>query len=414
LFEKQLLVLFVFLSFLGVTSAFSMAARGWSGYIDSLFNHRIENFTISHIANWKSHGSPYPAYPDLPAVLIILVVMLMCSLGVNFASIVNSLLTAVAASLLVFITVCGFFFANFDNWSKIPGGFFPNGLNGVLKASSSCFYAFQGYEILGISAEETVNPKKDIPRSIVLVLCIVTLLYVSVAMSFTLMIPYNEVTISAPFPGAFEYNSINWAKYIVEIGPILALANMCSLEMFTIQRLTFSMSEDGLLFKFLSHVNKYTKVPLGPIFTFGPIVVILVLSIDLSNLIGFMVTFTFIQYSLFAAYLIILRYTPQSYEEVNDGDEKPTEYFKTNKNSCYDYCCKRNPISVKMLVFIIYMSVFILSCLILIKGSSIVNGNFVVTFFVVLLSTLVIVITIMIWRLEQQGDRRGYLVSIIS
>ncbi|XP_045163239.2 high affinity cationic amino acid transporter 1-like [Mercenaria mercenaria] len=397
-------------SVIGYTTAFSMAARGWSGYIDSLFSHRIENFTLSHIANWTSHGSPYPEYPDLPAIFIILVVMVVASLGVNFASIVNSLLTAVAAGLLVFITICGFFFANSDNWLKIPGGFFPNGLNGVLKASSSCFYAFQGYEILGISAEETVSPKKDIPRSIVLVLVIVTILYVSVAVSFTLMVPYTAVNTNAPFPGAFEYNSVNWAKYIVEIGPILALTNLCTLELFSLQRLIFSMSEDGLLFRFLSHVNKYTKVPLGPIYMFGPIVIILVLSIDLSNLIGFMVTYAFIQYSLFAAYLIILRYTKPEGEGI---DREQTELSKNLKQSSVLCSNVRDCLSVKVLVLIIYISVFILSCLVVIKGASIAQRSLVVIFSVVILGGIVTIATILIWCEEQRGDSRGFLVPLM-
>lgn len=397
----------------GFTAAFSMGARGWSGYVDSLFNNAIENFTLTHVANWTSRGSPFPEYPDLPAILIILVVMVIASVGVNFASLVNSILTAVAVGLLVFIAFCGFFYSNSDNWWKAPGGFFPNGFNGVLKASSSCFYAFQGFEILGFSAEETLNPRKDVPRSIVLVLVIVTILYLSVAVSFTLMIPYTEVDTNAPFPSAFQYNSVTWAKYIVEIGPILALTNLCILELFTIQRLSFSMSEDGLLFKFLSHVNEYTKVPIGPVLAFGPVVIILVLSIDLSNLIGFMVSYTFIQYSVFASYLIILRYIPSNTHKndvviavnISKNDQKLST-VKSKLHSCFS-----KNLSVKKIVLFIYFLLFILSWLIVKHGTAVLHGNSVLICCIILLCGLVAIATVWILCQEQNGDCRGYLVS---
>lgn len=398
-------------SVIGYTAALSMGARGWSGYLDSLFDHRIENFTQTYIANWTARGSPYPKNPDFPAIFIILVVMVIATVGVNFASVVNSLLTAIAASLLVFITICGLFYSNIDNWLKVPGGFFPNGLNGVLKASSSCFYAFQGFEILGMSAEETVNPKKDIPRSLVLVLILVTFLYVSVAVSFTLMVPYTAVNTNAPFPGAFAYNSVNWAKYVVEIGPILALTNLCILELFSIQRLTFSMSEDGLLFKFLSNVNKKTKVPVGPVLLFGPIVIILILSIELSSLISFMVTYTFIQYSLFAAYLIILRYTCDSEKAV----VKETVVKKSSITKASSVICSHlsDCLSVWVIVVIIYLSLFLLSCLIVIKGASITQESVFLIISIVTLSGMVTIAAIWIWCQEQRGDVRGFLVPLM-
>ena len=291
----------------GFTAALSLAARGWSGYLDSLFNHRIENFTETHIAHW-TRGTPFPEYPDLPAIGIIVVVMFIVSVGVNFASVINTILSTVSVSVLIFIAICGFVYADFDNWFNNSVRFFPNGFPGVLKAAASCYYAYQGFDILGYSVEETVNPSKTIPKSICYVLLIVTGVYLSVAVAFTLMIPLSAINTKAPFPNAFAYHSVTWAEYLVAAGPVLGLANLCMLEMFGIQRLSYSMASDGLLFKFLSGVNKYTKVPVGPVLMFGPIVIILVLVIDLSSLISFMVIFSFLTYTLISAFLIILRY----------------------------------------------------------------------------------------------------------
>ena len=293
----------------GYISAFSLASRGFSGYFDSLFNHAIKNYTMTHVTHWLE-GPYFPEYPDFVAIAIVLVVMVISSIGVNFSSIVNTVLAAISGCLLIFIACAGFTFADSKNWFEQEGGFFPHGISGVFKAAAACFYAFQGFEIIGFSSEETENPKKVIPRAMIGTLAIVTVLYMTVAVSFSLMIPYTHINKNAPFPGAFAFHHVEWVKVITAIGPLFALFNLCILELYTISRTIYSMSTDGLLFQFCSTVNKRTKVPLGPIIVFGPVVILLVLLTDLENLLGFMVMYTFLQYSFFASYMIILRYNP--------------------------------------------------------------------------------------------------------
>ena len=256
--------------------------------------------------------------------------MIISSIGVNFSSKVNTALAALSGSLLILIACVGLFYADSKNWFNVEGGFFPHGIGGVLKAAAACFYAFQGFEIIGFSSEETKNPKKVIPRAMIGTLIIVTILYMGVAISFSLMVPYTHINKNAPFPGAFAFHEVTWIKYIVAIGPMFALFNLCILELYTISRTIYSMSTDGLLFKFCSKVNEKTKVPLGPIFVFGPVVIALVLLTDLENLLGFMVMFTFLQYSFFASFMIVLRYSKTELPVVKDSKESDTAEVEIN------------------------------------------------------------------------------------
>ncbi|WAR14288.1 CTR4-like protein [Mya arenaria] len=394
-------------SIIGTTAALSLASRGWSGYVDSLFEHSIRNYTLEHIGNWTG-SSPRPDYPDIPAISIIILIMILASVGVNMSTTINLLLTIVSGSMLIFISIIGFVYADLDNWTKHEGGFFANGLNGVLKASTACFYAFQGYEVLGYSAEETINPKKNVPRSIVISLVIVTFLYINVAFSFTLMIPYTAIDTSAPFPAAFSYHHVTWAKYIVEIGPILALTNLCILELYTVQRLTYSMATDGLLFKFLGRVSSTTKVPIGPVIIFGPITIILVLTIDLSNLIGFMVLYTFVQYSIFAAYLIILRY------KVTDDSEAKLCKVPLRSKSDIVNCMLVLLSSVKFLVLTMYLCLFALSIFIVKRGNNLVQGHSGDIIPVVALGSAVFTILILLRRKEQPAaDINAFQVPLM-
>lgn len=405
------MILYINVPISGYVAALSMGSRGWSGYIDSLFNHAISNYTIHHVGNWrKSIGEPFPEYLDIMAICVILFVMIITSVGVNFATTLNSLLAFVSGGLLTFIVVVGIVYANTDNWFKQPGGFFPHGMQGVLKASAACFYAFQGFEVLAYSAEETIDPKKNVPRSIITTLVIVTMLYLSVAISFTLMVPYTAIERSAPFPSAFQHNNISWAKFVVEIGPILALTNLCVLEMYTIQRLTYSMARDGLLFRILSVVNSWSKVPIGPVVAFGPVVIILVICIDLSALIGFLVIYTFIQYSFFAAYLIILRYDPSK----NRSESSNNDTVETDNNHDISSGCRElltEFFSIKKLVMILYISLSVLALLVFRRNTQIMSGSLWDVITVILLTSTVLADMLIIYNRSQASDTRGFLVN---
>ncbi len=44
------------------------------------------------------------------------------------------------------------------------GGFFPNGLGGLVMAMAVIMFSFGGLELVGITAAEADNPDKSIPR----------------------------------------------------------------------------------------------------------------------------------------------------------------------------------------------------------------------------------------------------------
>jgi len=441
-----------FIFFEGAASGFSVSCRGLSGYLDAMFHHAIQNFTLNHVANWTAHGPPFPQYPDFPAIATVLVVMVITSVGVNISSLFSSVLAGMSCLLLAFITVLGFFYADISNWFNTEnGGFFPYGLGGVLKASSACYYAFQGYEIIAFSTEEAVNPEKTVVQSIALTLLLVTILYLGVSVSFTLTVPYTMVNTNAPFPGAFEYHSVTWAKYLIAAGTVLTLSNLCALSLFSVQRLIYSMANDGLLFKCFSNVNERTKVPIRPVLALGPIVIILILSIDLSNLISFMVIYGFIQSTFFAAYMIVLRYEPmESHRESSanidsneanlsvDINEAQTEQNEesnacTSIQRCSDtsndmpndtnseissnrklylrYEHIRNYFTVRRCVLIICLACFLLA-LQLVKGIEDVSfGNPLALCSINVLVILIAAVSLMIWKRDQKGERKGYLVG---
>jgi amino acid transporter len=93
----------------------------------------------------------------------------------------------------------------------------------MIEGASKCFFAYIGFDAISTTGEEVLNPQKSIPISIMSTLIICTVLYSSTSVVLTMMVPYYNVDINAPFASAFDYVGINWAKYIVSAGAIISL-----------------------------------------------------------------------------------------------------------------------------------------------------------------------------------------------
>eukprot|EP00061_Rhincodon_typus_P014317 g41262.t1 len=81
---------------------------------------------------------------------------------------------------------------------------------------------------------------------------------------------------------------------------------LCNL--FSVPRIAYAMSEDGLLFKVFARVNPVTKVPVIGIVLFGILMAILAMVFDLESLVQFLSIGTLLAYTFVAASTIVLRY----------------------------------------------------------------------------------------------------------
>ena len=217
---------------------------------------------------WQAvHSAPsilgIPVICNIPACSIVILLTILLVRGIKESSRFNGLIVAVKLIVLGFFVLLGAFYVKPQNW--IP--FAPNGFAGIKAGAAIVFFAYIGFDAVSTVAEETKNPKRDLPIGIIGSLLICTVIYMIVAAVFTGLIPFQALVSSLaqekaePLTLAMRYVNLNWAAGIIAFGSVAAhIAVLLVLQMGQ-ARIFFSMSRDGLLPRVFSRVHPKFKTP---------------------------------------------------------------------------------------------------------------------------------------------------------
>uniref|UniRef100_A0A673ASW0 Solute carrier family 7 member 14b n=1 Tax=Sphaeramia orbicularis TaxID=375764 RepID=A0A673ASW0_9TELE len=295
-------------------------ASALSSMFDSLANHSISNYMITHLGTLRGLGKGEDTYPDLLALFIALLVTVIIALGVRNSVGFNNVLNVVNLVVWVFMIIAGLFFITARNWEG--GRFLPYGWSGVMQGAATCFYAFIGFDIIATTGEEAKNPNTSIPYAITASLVTCLTAYVSVSVILTLMVPYNLIDGSAPLMEMFADHGFVWGKYVVAMGSIAGLTVSLLGSLFPMPRVIYAMARDGLLFRFLSHVSALTHTPAVACVVSGTLAAILALLVSLRDLIEMMSIGTLLAYTLVSVCILLLRYQPDEQTDTHQyGDD---------------------------------------------------------------------------------------------
>nr|CAI5867051.1 unnamed protein product [Callosobruchus analis] len=318
-------------------------ARGLSLYLDTLINNTMQNAFIEV----APIDIPYLSkYFDFFACSISIILAVALAMGIKESSFVNNIITVLNILVILFVVIAGstkesctqklMFSANIANWEVDPtkvtngthvgkGGFFPFGVEGMIKGAATCFYGFVGFDCIATTGEEVKNPKRAIPISIMLSLFIIFMSYFGISTVVTLMLPYYEQNPDAPIPYAFEAVNWNTAKWIVSIGALFGLCASLFGAMFPLPRVIYAMAEDSLVFRFLGHVHPRFQTPFVGTLLAGILTGLMAALFELKQLVNMMSIGTLLAYTIVAASVLLLRYSedktiPAADESVETSD----------------------------------------------------------------------------------------------
>uniref|UniRef100_A0A8C5Q8U5 Solute carrier family 7 member 1 n=1 Tax=Leptobrachium leishanense TaxID=445787 RepID=A0A8C5Q8U5_9ANUR len=437
----------------------SSVARAWSATFDELIGRQIEKFCTAHMS--MKFPGVLASYPDIFAVLIILVLTGLLSFGVKESAMVNKVFTCVNVLVLGFVIVAGFVKGSIKNWQLSEkdfnatnltqpdvnitsvenswnygtGGFMPYGFAGVLSGAATCFYAFVGFDCIATTGEEVKNPQKAIPIGIVASLLICFVAYFGVSAALTLMMPYYMLDQNSPLPVAFKHVGWYGARYAVAVGSLCALSTSLLGSMFPMPRVIYAMADDGLLFKDLAKVSERSKTPLIATISSGAVAALMAFLFDLKDLVDLMSIGTLLAYSLVAACVLVLRYQPDqpnlAYQmactnddiDINESvstsdsqgafleDEKFTLKFLVSPQNTEPTRLSGSIVNVS--VGFVGLLIISLCCLTTIGQEALVQGQASVVVPLAFIILALLVVTVIIWRQPESKTKLSFKVPFL-
>jgi APA family basic amino acid/polyamine antiporter len=288
--------------------AVSTVSAGWSGYFQSFLAGFGIHFPEFLTAAPGSLANGNMSIINLPAVLIVLLITWLISVGVKETKRVNNIMVIIKIAVVVLFVVTAVWYVKPENLSPMfPYGFFGKGQagKGVFAAASSVFFAFIGFDAISSSAEETINPSKTLPKAMFLSLGICTVFYIIVTAIMTGVVPYPDFAayIDHPVSAVLKYAHQDWMAGIIDIGAILGMTTVMLVMLYGQTRITFSMARDGLIPNFFQNVNLRYQTPFGATWLFGVIAALLGGFFPLDELsemvnIGTLAAFTLVSFSI--------------------------------------------------------------------------------------------------------------------
>lgn len=200
-------------------------------------------------------GAAFPFFAgdtmkNLIAAVLIGGLTIMNIAGVKISKILNNLMTiSKLVPLCVFIAV-GLFFVNGSNFTPFVPTHMADGA--FANAAITMFFAYTGFEAIAVAAEDFKDPKKDLPRGIILTMIIVTIIYMLVVgISIGILGPDLAVD-KAPIQTAFGRAVGPVGAYFILLGTLFSMGGINLAESFIAPRACTSLAEDGMLPAFLN------------------------------------------------------------------------------------------------------------------------------------------------------------------
>lgn len=241
--------------------AVSSVATGWSAYFVSF----LEGFDITIPKAISGAFDPAGGtYVNLPAILIILILAFLLTLGVKESSKVNAFMVFIKIGVILLFIITGMFYVEPDNWKP----FLPFGAGGVLSGAAIVFYAYLGFDAVSSAAEEVKHPQRDMPIGIIGSLGVCTLLYVAVSLVLTGIAPYTELNVANPVSYAIQLVGQDWIAGVISLGAITGMMTVILVMLYGGTRLLYAFGRDGLLPKLMSEVDPKSKTPIKSTWAF--------------------------------------------------------------------------------------------------------------------------------------------------
>jgi APA family basic amino acid/polyamine antiporter len=253
---------------------------GWSQYLIELM-HKVFHVEIpyqwSHSPLMVSEAG-VRGIINLPAISILLIMTLLLIRGTKGSAAVNGIIVILKMTIVILFIALGWQFINPANHTpymiaastpdvvtntinpatNLPiihkySDFWNHGWAGVLAGAGVVFFAFIGFDAVSTAAQEAINPKRDMPKGILISLAICTVLYILFSHVLTGLAPFpifmkegGEASVSYTV-NHYMPPSYSWLSTFITVAILFGFSSVILVMLLGQTRVFYTMAKDGLV-----------------------------------------------------------------------------------------------------------------------------------------------------------------------
>jgi basic amino acid/polyamine antiporter, APA family len=246
---------------------------------------------------------------SLAAIVLATLTIINC-LGVRAGSTVQSILMVLKIVAIAMLVVCGFWFAQ---RSTNPAELLDRPVSADLLTAFGAalvpvIFAYGGWQTSTFVAGEIKEPRKNLPRGLILGVIGVVLLYLAANAVYTSVLGTAGLGVSKARASDVMRNALgDFGARLIAAGIAISTVGFLSQSMLTAPRVYFAMATDRLFFRQVGMVHPRTRVPIVAIALQGLLAIVIALLGTYEFILNYVVSIDMIFFGLTACCIFVFR-----------------------------------------------------------------------------------------------------------
>ncbi|MGP3991840.1 APC family permease [Streptomyces sp. 3N207] len=281
----------------------SAVAVSWGEYLNKFLDLTVDVTIPNALAAPPGGGG----YFNLPAVVLVALCCLLLVRGASESAKANVVMVGIKVGVLVLFVAIAL--TGFHSGNLTP--FMPLGVGGVGVAASTIFFSFIGLDAVSTAAEEVKDPRRTMPRALLIALTVVTLVYIAVALAAVGAQRWTRFNGQEAGLAEILQNvtGSTWPALVLAAGAIVSIFSITLVTLYGQTRILYSMGRDGMLPQRFARTSPRTGTPVWNTLVVGSGVALLAAFVPLDALADLTSLGTLVAFTIVSAGVMILRHT---------------------------------------------------------------------------------------------------------